>query len=99
MMHVWAIRQKSTGYFLPQLKAGTGGSWLEPLPDCLPRLFTSKRNAGLALSRWLEGHYKMVTATRSPYDYDETKLTVDPVEGRNKGDMELVELKLVEVLK
>jgi len=97
-MIVYAIRQKSTGYFIPTLKGRAGGSWLEPEPNCLPRLFTSKRNAKLALGSWLSGHFKM-ESFRSSYESffdDDCELTVTPVPGRNKDDMEIVALELKE---
>lgn len=98
-MQVWAIRQKSTGYYLPILKGRAGGSWLEPTPDCLPRLFTSERNAKLALRAWLEGHWKTVSTMSSyeNFDYDDIELTIVPVQGRSAEDMEVVPLNLVEV--
>lgn len=98
---VWAIRQKSTGHFLPHFKGRAGGSWVEPTPDCVPRLFRSARDARLSLGRWLEGHYKMTYTNRSGDIFGEDEwqeLEVTPVEGRTSDDMEIVEFELVEVL-
>lgn len=100
----WAIRQKSTGFFLPSRK-GRGFSFDEPTKDCFPRLFPSKMSAVRALTAWLQGQWKNEWHSKggSPWSLDPPEdyqaASPSPVEGRNKDDMEIVEFVLCEVVK
>ena len=99
MQNVFAIRQKSTGLFLPGPSGRTGGSWVEPTADAPPRIFKNHHSAACAIRAWLMGHFKTVVTHRMDmWGADEdVELDVIPVEGRAADDMEVVELKLVEV--
>lgn len=106
MKPVWAIRQKSTGFFLPVAKGkgGNGGSYVEPVdPDKEPpRLFMSKKAAHCALVQWLKGHHKakwayddgddIYSSGGSMYVED---IKIIPQPNRNPADMEVVEIELV----
>ena len=103
MKPVWAIRQKSSGFFLPAAKGkgGNGGSYVEPVdPDKEPpRLFMSKKAAHCALVQWLKGHHKASWAYDSDdyghgYSYVED-IKIIPQPNRNLADMEVVEIELV----
>jgi hypothetical protein len=88
-MTVWAIRQKSTGGYLPQ-----GGTWHtkdEPTARGVPRLFRERRFAVLALQWWLAGiaytrHYRD--------DWGGGDLVVEHQWNRQADDMEIVCLQL-----
>lgn len=97
-MKCWAIRQKSTGYFLPmRWKRACGYSYDEPTEGAFPRLFPSEKSANSALSAWLRGTW----SEPKEYDHDEWSHTeyvriFSPVsvEGRSKDDMEVVAMEL-----
>jgi hypothetical protein len=96
MQHVFAVKQKSTGRFLPAPSGRTGGSWVEPTNLAPPRIFKNHHSAACAMRAWLMGHFKMVTNTNWEGDID-IDLEVEPVEGRSADDMEVVKLQLIEV--
>jgi len=83
----WAIRQQSTGYYMPSAKGrhGTGGTELEPGPTKTPRLFDTERAAKIALNYWLQG--KAVT--------DEAGVSgFARVRGRNPNDRAVVPVRV-----
>lgn len=96
----WAIRQKSTGHFLPALPGQRGGYtlvgpvawWQSP-----PRLFTNERNAKLALKAWLRGehHRGATTDWETGYSEPDAALTIVSVKGRDPADMEVIPMELV----
>lgn len=58
MSHVFALRHKSTGRFLPRPPSGQkGGSWVEPTPPdkTVPRFFPTIGVAKGFLTQWLKG--------------------------------------------
>lgn len=93
----YAIRQISTGKFLPMnWSSNRGHSFKEPSFD-FPRLFRSKRSAQAALSAWLRGEWK-----DPEYEYDEdfhhnylVGYSPIPKQGRDKNDMEIVPIDLM----
>lgn len=99
----YAIRQVSTGWFMPEYgtRKGLGGYTNDkPAPPSIrpPRLFLRKRDAAVALRHWLRG----VTAVRwvrsgSPTggDEDTELMTTKPVAGRDAADMEIVAVQIV----
>lgn len=92
---MFAIRQKSTGYFMPSFKGRAGGTHCEPDAKAVPRLFSRHQDAKAALSWWLEGK------VRALYDYEReiSDLDIVPVKERNNADMEIVRVSLtVEVV-
>lgn len=100
---VWAIRQKSTSYFLPARK-GRGFSFDEPTKECFPRLFPSRLSAIRALSAWLRGHWKVEWHQKGGFGWDDLPedvqiLEQEKVQGRDPSDMEIVEFVLFEVTK
>lgn len=99
MTKVYAVRQKSTGLFIPILERGRrrGGSWLEPTADRPPRIFPSKLSATSFLGNWLRGIFKnnYYQTEEGPEPY----LSVEKQEHRKKEDMEIVEFELIEVVK
>lgn len=94
----WAIRQKSTGAFLPARKNGRGYSFDKPIKGCFPRLFKSKKAANLALYAWLQGQWKKEYHTREVGGWPEDieYLIAEKIEGRDASDMEIVKFRLVE---
>lgn len=106
MKMLFAIRHKPTGFFLPNPKGkgGNGGSFVEPVDgnEEVPRLFHKKQSAKAALTAWLRGHHY------ATWGYDDgdgfswgsgqyvEDISVKPVPGRNKEDMEIVAFQLVE---
>ena len=62
----WAIRDKTTGWWLPYYegKQKKGFTHTEPSKNARPRLFIRKQDAKLALRWWLEGKYSV------SYSYD-----------------------------
>ena len=97
-MKAYAVRQKSTGWFIPILKRGykRGGSHSEPTADQPPRIFPSKLSARSFLGNWLQGIHE------NDFHIDwngneEGGIKVTPQPHRKKEDMEIVEFNLVEV--
>lgn len=96
---MYAIRQKSTQFFMPKLPKGStkGGTWLEPAADVVPRLFSTERAAVNALRWWLAGKVRVVHGF-----YDEAgdgDWQTVPAPHRKADDMEIVEVQLVEVIR
>lgn len=93
MFKVFAVRQKSTGLFIPRLENGKrrGGSFLEPSDKREPRLFHNKIAARSFISNWCQGHFVPY------YDcYGSQDITIKKQPHRNKEDMEIVEFNLIE---
>lgn len=95
----WVIRQKSTGYLLPQTPAGTRGfTWQEPTsPEELPpRLYKTKKAASNNLNCWLKGHWVSEnTMTHFDLDKDITnEHVIHYVKERNAEDMEVIPVRL-----
>jgi hypothetical protein len=100
IIECYAIRQKSTGNFLP---AGRGRGFTKDEPTHpsarLPRLFSLKHHAESALKWWLQGITSRCWSGGYgggyPYDDDPVEdIKTEPVEGREKGDMEIVLVRL-----
>lgn len=89
----YAIRQKSTGFYLPapRGRGGRGGTHAEPCaadtPGYEPRLFHTMHAARVALTHWLAG--RVIVSAEWTGDYDES-WHVEPVPGRAQDDMEVV---------
>lgn len=85
---VYAIRQKSTGYFLPmRFGTGRGYSFDVPTLDCIPRIFKSKRSAQVALNCWLQGEWKNEWHSKGYYggfEPPDEYLAASPPESRRK---------------
>lgn len=97
-MKTYAVRQISTGLFIPRLKPGKrrGGSHLEPSNIREPRLFHNKISARAFISNWCQGVFKL----SYPNSLDgECDITIIKQPHRIKEDMEIVEFELVEVKK
>jgi len=101
----YAIRQKSTGYFLPHHFRELSGAYTKdkPLPNCMPRPFKTAAAARIALTAWLKG--KWVQTEESIYDscYDPPErieriyMPSPPNQwdfSRKPSDMEVVEIRL-----
>ena len=97
-MRVYAVRQKSTGWFIPILKRGykQGGSHSEPSSDKPPRFFPSRHSARSFLGNWLQGIHENDFSV----DYEgneDYSVKVIKQEHRKKEDMEIVEFSLREI--
>lgn len=104
MFERWAIRQKSTGYYLPESsrkrQGYTGDEPVTMESHFCPRLFAREQDAKTALTWWLKGvtsctlhrHYD---GYFGGYEYDEDWHT-QKIEERNADDMEIVKLKIEE---
>jgi hypothetical protein len=98
----YAIRQKSTGYFLPHHFRELTGPYTkdEPLPTCMPRPFKTAVAARLALTAWLKGRWGQTIESvyDSCYDPPEEVYMPSPPDrrdfNRNPADMEVVEIRL-----
>ncbi len=102
---LYAIKQKSTGNFLPQSDRTVreGFTKMEPaFPLRIPpRLFTTERAAKCALTWWLKGEVGLHTETDEdwlghPYTIATGPGKAHPVEGRDADDMEVVPLSIGE---
>jgi hypothetical protein len=94
-MNLYAIRHIPTNNYLPsRLGRARGYTFDEPQPmgKMIPRLFTSERNARMALRAWLRGEHK-------PYwDVDGGTAGVGeikPVPSRKAEEMEVVRMILI----
>lgn len=92
---MWAIRQKSTGWFLPKYRTTqrSGGTWLEPTPDCIPRMFTTPGAAKCALHYWLTGQLKVTHGDMYFNSNGDPSWDWTPVPDRKASDMEVVEIE------
>lgn len=98
-MTVFAIRQKSTGMFIPGLEKGRryGGSYQEPTNQRVPRLFYDSKTAKNFLVQWLLGHHKKTSKQSGEFGEDVMQtITIIPQPHRKREDMEIVEFELVE---
>ena len=97
MTKVYAVRQKSTGLFIPILERGKtrGGSWVEPTAERPLRVFPSRHSARSFLGNWLQGMFKN-TYSVDHNGNEDYGLEVIKAPHRNKNDMEIVEFDLVE---
>lgn len=102
-MSWFAIKQKSTGLFIPQFgkNQSKGGTWLEPTDKAPPRLFRRKQDAKVALDNWLRGK---LTVIGNSFNFDPCEGTPDPtwkwqaVPERKAEDMTIVEVQIEERL-
>ena len=101
-MRLYAIRQKSTGFFLPQLPH-RGNTNSEPI-QCdgtqkkRIRFFHSERSAKMALAAWLNGVWHMQSSgPSSMWDDNEPSLVISKQEHRKSEDMEIVPYRLTEL--
>jgi len=91
----YAIRQKSTGYFLPSRRSNKkrrGYTHDQPQPWA-PRLFDKKQHADCALRMWLEGDWYESSYQNHFGEWD-IDVGVRPNSTRNKDDMEVVEVSV-----
>ncbi len=86
---MFAIRQISTGYWLPPKPGRAGGTWVEPAADSLPRLFRTKAQASSCLHWWLGGQVRMI---HNMWDENLGELAVTRVPSRNAAAMEVIEV-------
>lgn len=105
MRPLYAIRQKSTGFMLPEPKGrlGRGGSHVEPV-DCSgngpnPRLFKTAFAARCALTQWLRGkHVATVEWEQESWEHPSYQVEglpeIIPQPHRVKEDMEVVPFHL-----
>jgi hypothetical protein len=92
----YGIRQKSTGFFLPDHRYVTK---VEPMEGCWPKMYPSEDSAKRALSRWAEGKWSLsYSRDWESGVIDDVDWGPEPVPSRNKADMEVVPLQL-EVVK
>ncbi len=92
-MKFWAIRQVSTGNYLPEAKGGY--TYTMPSPSSPPRLFNNRAAARRALTAWLKG--KWVAHNVGDWESPDVEITIKKMEGRDKEDMCVVRLMLVTV--
>lgn len=100
---MYAIRQKSTGYYLPPkpTKFGSSATYQEPRADCVPRLFRRAQDAKLALMHWLEGEqYDVVHHDDNPNTGPDTSIqrVVHAAPHRKAEDMEIVPVTVMHAL-
>lgn len=92
-MKLYAIRQKSTGFYLPHSPSHRGNTWTEPEADVVPRLYIRMATAKRVLSWWLRGSY----ATKiDPQSWSGCGVEHFPQPHRSAADMEIVQLELQE---
>jgi len=92
----YAIRQKSTGYFLPmRWHSRRGYSNDTPTAGAFPRMFTKRSAAHLALVAWLKGVWK-ADIEYNDWDNSPTSVSAYPVHdpSRKADDMEIVRLSI-----
>ncbi len=102
-MILYAILHKPTGKYMPALisRCSSGGyTWWEPTgidglggKSAVPRLFTTKAYANLALEYWLKGP---VIASTADYG-DRIQEVVQPKQERRLEDMRIVTFNLKEI--
>ncbi len=98
-MILFAIKQKSTGLYIPGIEKGKrcGGSYQEPTAERLPRLFEHKKNAANFLAQWLLGHHKKTMEQCGEFGEDvRESIEIVHQPHRKKEDMEIVVFELME---
>ena len=94
-MICYAIRQISTGYYLPLCNLGSvrGGTHVSPSSTMPPRLFKRPGDAKQCLGWWLKGKFSVGYATDTHgEDYETSKTT--PVPGRDVNDFKVIEIPI-----
>ena len=85
-MILYAIRQKSTGFFIPVThRLSRTGASSQPKEDCIPRLFKRKSDARYALNMWLMGQW---------YSHKDGGLEYNKDSSRKPEDMEIIQVTL-----
>lgn len=99
---LFAIRQKSTGHFLPE-RRGRGHSASVPVAcdgtqNKRIRFFHTRRSAQMALTAWLQGEWvrEKQRGNWPGEEYDE-EITIEKRENRKAEDMEIVEYAAIEL--
>lgn len=98
MIKRWAIRQKSTGLYLPNTVRWRGSTHTEPGdPAENIRLFNTESGAAASLRWWLKGRtVKVWTVGYYAGSFDEVDdLDTTPAPERNADDMEVVPVVLM----
>jgi len=96
----WAIRQRSTGHYIPAPKGrgGRGGTHEEPCdplsPGGEPRLFCTEHAAKVALTCWLNGKVTVSIYSDDWISGYGESWHVEPVPSRNRDDMEVVAVRV-----
>lgn len=99
-MLFWAIRRKGTQEYLPLASSGSarGFTHVEPTDWSVapPRIFPTPAGAEMALTAWVKGR---MTRTRGEHGFfnepgHSPDVVVSPVEGRNRADFEVIEVRL-----
>jgi len=97
----YALRHNETGnIFCLKQYGGTKLSYWEG-EECEGeiKLYATKRSANLAIIQWARGHHKNKwEAAEYPFDDGYTVHEVTPVEGRNRNQLSVVTLRLIEIL-
>lgn len=96
-MYLYAIRQISTGYFLPYRKSSKGFTSDEPVKDCMPRFFKKKQHAVVALKCWLQGKWEYSSYSNHWDGLGEIELVINKAPYRKTEDMEIVTITYVVV--
>lgn len=95
--HVYAVKRRNEFLPMPKSSRGRGGSYVEPIDPRLawPRVFRELRHAKIYLTIWLQGQ---IPCERDyGEDYVETYPGAPiPVHTRQREDMEITMLRLVE---
>ena len=93
-LKAYAVRQKSTGLFIPRLETGRkrGGSRLEFSNEREPRLFHNKPAAKAFLGNWLRGIFE-----RGWTGDGDDFIKIIKKHDRNRDDTEIVEFELKEI--
>lgn len=95
-LSLWFIRQKSTGYYIPDGKGwyNKGGSWAEFGPKTEDaRIFRSKLSAKRFLGQWLRGGHKAHYSYEEDYRYVDD-ITIVPKPHRIPEDIEIIEKEI-----
>ena len=100
---LWAIKEKSTGNFMPELPGWRRGyTHLDPLPKekAKPRFFRARGHAVNALTFWSKGpHVTKYSHSTSGFGVDDwVTVEAQPVadKPRNKQDFEIVSFTCTE---
>ena len=91
---MYAIRQKSTGHYLPYYRRYRSPTHTEPSGTECPRTFSTLTAARNALNWWLEGKLTTRWMTNDDFGMGDDGLHLEPKPHRKKEDMEVVEVDL-----
>lgn len=97
VLKYFAIKHRTEGFLAHPRGRGRhklSNTQMDPGFTGVPRLFTTRRGASIALTAWVKGHHSYCVSHDWEGGYDDFYVGVKDV-GRKREDMEIVEVEIV----